>query len=238
MRARLVAPLVAAVLGIAGGVATALVTPDDGDGAGTRTFSDPLHLGIPLVDQGCSGDSVLIIGYGNSVAPLSSAVANSGKEGLRYLRGEESCPTMLGPKGKPTPAYVVYRGPYDNRQEPCELRMSGTESGSFVTELNAGNQDLVKCPCEIPTSDAPTLTLDMVQDQRTTLWVRGLQSMLNDDDPKAFPHSAITGKYDPFTSARVTTYQDAAPGKVTRRGEVDKATWDVLTNRLCRNYDY
>jgi hypothetical protein len=231
-----VAPLVAAVLGIGGGVATALAV--SGDDPADPAASDPLHLGIPLVDQACSGDSLLVIGYGNSVAPLSSAVANTGKEGLRYLRSDRSCDTVLGPERKPSPAYVVYRGPYDSRADPCEIRMSGEESGSFVTVLRSGNEQLVKCPCEIPSSLAPRLTVGMDADQAETLWIRGLQAMFHDDAPTAFPHEAITGAYDQRTSDRVALFQDDAPGKVTTRGVVDPTTWGILTDRLCRNYDY
>jgi hypothetical protein len=236
VRVRLVAPLVAAVLGIGGGVATALVMSDD-ERTGP-TASDPLRLGIPLVDQDCSGESVLVVGYGNTVAPLSSAVANTDKDGLRYLSTDRSCDTVLGPERKPTPAYVVYRGPYDSRSEPCEIRMSGQESGSFVTVLRSGNEQLVKCPCEVPASLAPRLTLGMEADQSETLWIRGLQAMFNDDAPEAFPHDAITGDYDEPTADRVAHFQDDAPGKVTTRGVVDATTWGILTDRLCRNYDY
>ena len=237
MRSRVVAPLVAALLGIGGGVATALVVPHD-DGQSPSVVSDPLKLGIPLVEQGCSGDSLLVIGYGSSVAPLSSAVANSAKKGLRYLRSTDSCDTVLGPEQKPAPDYVVYRGPYDTRQEPCELRMSGAEPGSFVTRLRAGNQELVKCPCEIPGEDAPRLYPGMDADASDKLWIRGLQAMFHDDAPDAFPHDAITGVYDARTSDRVTAFQDDAPGKQTIAGVVDETTWKILTGRLCRQYDY
>jgi hypothetical protein len=237
MRARVVAPLVAAVLGIGGGVAAAIFVPSD-DEPGTPASSDPLHLGIPLVNQDCTGESLLVIGYGDTVAPLSSAVANSSQKGLRYLRSEESCDTTLGPEEKSAPAYVVYSGPYDSRREPCEIRMSGDESGSFVTVLRSGNQQLVKCPCEIPSSASPRLFTGMRPDQSAALWIRGLQAMFNDDDPTTFPHSAITGQYDQRTSDRVAVFQDHAPGKVTERGTVDEVTWGILTDRLCRNYDY
>ena len=239
MRARVVAPLVAAVLGIGGGVATAIVVPEDASKEKPATVSDPLHLGIPLVDQDCTGESLLVIGYGDTVAPLSSAVANSSQEGLRYLSSEGSCDTALGPEQKAAPAYVVYAGPYDSRRDPCEVRMSGDESGSFVTVLRSGNQQLVKCPCEIPSNSAPPLFTGMHPDQHEALWIRGLQAMFNDDDPVAFPHRAITGQYDQPTSDLVAAFQDHAPGKVvTKRGDVDEVTWGILTDRLCRNYDY
>jgi hypothetical protein len=116
--------------------------------------------------------------------------------------------------------------------------MSGKEIGSFVTVLRSGNQQLVKCPCEIPGTDARRLFLGMVPDQEDTLWIRGLQAMFNDDNPTAFPRSAITGQYDAPTSARVALFQQQAPGKITERGTVDPTTWGILTGQLCRKYDY
>jgi hypothetical protein len=116
--------------------------------------------------------------------------------------------------------------------------MSGDESGSFVTILRSGNKQLVKCPCEIRSSEAPRLFLGMEPDQGEALWIRGLQSMFNDDDPVRFPHTAITGDYDEPTAARVTLFQENAPGKVTEPGVVDATTWGIITDRLCRNYDY
>jgi hypothetical protein len=240
MRARVVAPLVAAVLGIAGGVTTALVMPADSEDRSRPSSppTDPLNLGIPLTNQPCSDGSLLVVGYGNTVAPLSSAVANSGKEGLRYLRTADSCDTVLGPEAKPAPAYVVYRGPYDSRREPCELRMSGEDPDSFVARLREGNEDLVKCPCEIPSSEAPRLFLGMDPGASVRLWIRGLQNMFRDDDPEGFPRTAITGDYDQPTADRVTLFQDRAPAKETDPGVVDATTWGILTGRLCRQYDY
>jgi len=238
MRARVVAPLVAAVLGIIGGVATAVVAPGDDAAQDVPAVSDPLHLGIPLANLDCTGQSILVVGYGNSVPPLSSAVANSRTDGLHYLDSASSCQTLLGPEEKQTPTYVVYAGPYDSPRDPCETRMSGEEPGSFVARLREGNEQLVKCPCEIPGTDAVRLYPDMPSDASTKLWVRGLQAMFNDDDPEDFPRSAITGVYDDVTQARVTVFQDNAPGKDTQPGIVDATTWGLLTDRLCRNYDY
>src|SRR4051812_44357581 len=105
MRTRVVAPLVAAVLGIAGGVATALTVPGDdgdhGDNGDRASVSDPLNLGVPLENQDCTGQVLLVVGYGNSVAPLSLAVANSSSDALKYLRSDGSCDTQLGPERQP-----------------------------------------------------------------------------------------------------------------------------------------
>jgi hypothetical protein len=62
--------------------------------------------------------------------------------------------------------------------------------------------------------------------------------MFNDDDPERFPHTSITGDYDEATAARVALFQENAPGKVTEPGVMDRTTWGIITDRLCRNYDY
>jgi hypothetical protein len=237
MRARVVAPLVAAVLGIGGGVATAIVVPADDD-PDTPGFSDPLHLGVPLVDQDCSGESLLVVGYGNSVAPLGTAVADNGKSGLSYLRSDESCATILGPERKPTPTYVAYLGPYETLTEPCELRMTPEHRGDFVTVLRSGNEELVKCACALPSTAGPELHLGMVPTDEDVVWIRSLQSMLYDYYDDDFPHEAITGEYDEPTAAAVTRVQQEAPGVLTRPGVVDASTWRIITDRICRIYDF
>ncbi len=238
MGARVIAPLVAAVLGIGGGVATALVVPDGDGSPRTSTFNDPLHLGIPLVDQDCTGEALLVIGYGDSVAPLGTAVANHGTKGVRYLRTDQSCETILGPEREPTPTYVAYLGPYETLGEPCEKRMTPEHRGDFVTVLRSGNNTLVKCPCALPTSVAPVLTPQMVANAEETVWIRALQAMLNDYDKAKFPHSKITGAYDDDTVARVTEVQQEQQGIPVTPGVVDAATWGILTDRICRIYDF
>jgi len=243
VRARLIAPLVAAVLGISGGIATALVVPGDEDEPRASTYNDPLHLDIPLVDQDCTGESLLVIGYGDTVASLGSAASGFKSKGARYLRSDDSCPTALGPERQPSPAYVVYLGPYNTRREPCEIRMSGEAGGNFfVTVLSSQEaqqvRQLVKCPCELAREARPELFVGMIETPEAVIWTRSLQGMLNDDDPAEFPHSAITGRYDATTAARVTDYQETAPGKLTVPGRVDTATWGIITERICRRYTY
>jgi hypothetical protein len=236
MRVRVIAPLVAAVLGITGGVATALVAPDDGDEPRASTFNDPLHLGIPLVYQPCNGEALLVVGYGDTVAPLGTAAAI---KGARYLESDDSCPTALGPQGKDTPKYVVYLGPFDTRREPCEIRMSGEAGGNFfVTVLNAGSDELVKCPCELKRDAGPELYVDMPETSETVIWTRSLQAMLHDYFQEEFPSSAITGRYDQPTADKVAELQADAPGKLTDPGRVDTTTWGIITERICRQYTY
>ena len=238
MRARVVAPLVAAILGIGGGVATALVVPGD-DPAAPSTYNDPLHLDIALVDQECSGASLLVVGYGDSVAPLGTAASENKDDGARYLRTDSSCDTIMGPEDAATPKYAVYLGPFDTLGAACSERMTPEHRADFVTVLSGGNEQLVKCPCVLKPSAAPEL--DPLMGDPTpeeTVWIRSLQSMLNDYDPKKFPRTSITGRYDEATVQRVTEIQHEQSGTTVQDGYVDAATWQILTDRICRIYTY
>lgn len=237
MRARVIAPLVAAILGIGGGVATALaVSEKEPNGS---TDSDPLHLGIPLVNQECTGEALLVVGYGNSVAQLGTAVADIGAAGLRYLRSDESCATILGPEDEPDPpTYVVYLGPYETLNDPCEKRMTPEHRGDFVTVLRSGNDQLVKCVCVLPSSAGPELRVGMDPTEEAVVWIRSLQAMLHDYYEQDFPRDAITGEYDARTAAAVTRVQQEARGVLTEPGVVDTATWGIVSDRICRTYEF
>lgn len=234
MRARLVAPLVAAVLGIAGGVTTALVTDHDPAPAA----SDPLGLGIPLVNQSCSLKSITVLAYGDSTAVLENAIANAGDTKVSYLRGAESCDTVYGSPGEPVPRYVVYSGPYAATKTPCASRMEGDDRRGSVTRLRSGNTDFVKCSCVLPDDVAPTLRVGDPVDGQTVAWIRLLQVMLHDNAPKAFPDSDVTGRYEQPTADRVAYYQARSPGKATVPGVVDATTWGILNQRLCPHYSW
>ena len=118
MRARVVAPLVAAVLGIAGGVATAIVVPARRR-AGHRGVQRPAAPRHPAGRPGLHRASRC---WWSATATASRRSAppspTAARRACSYLRSDESCATMLGPERKPTPTYVVYRGPYDSRRSP------------------------------------------------------------------------------------------------------------------------
>jgi len=71
-----------------------------------------------------------------------------------------------------------------------------------------------------------------------TVWIRALQSMLHDYDAEKFPRTDITGVYDAATIARVTEIQHEQAGTQVRDGYVDEDTWGILTDRICRIYDF
>ncbi|MXG88940.1 peptidoglycan-binding domain-containing protein [Nocardioides flavescens] len=231
MRLRLVAPLVAGLLGIVGGVTTAVVT---------AAPEDPLGLGVALRDVSCTGQAVSVLASGASVAGLRNAVVNASAANgpVHYLRTADSCATSwTGDNSSATaagerPDYVVYQGPYATPREPCGTRMKGAARRGGVVLLREG-AEVVQCLCELPDTDGPELSVGTEETAESRAWVRLLQVMLNDEDPEDFPRRAITGEYDATTAAVVSTYQDRAPGQVTEDGVVDTTTWRILAGRLC-----
>ena len=91
----MVAPLVAALVGIVAGTATALVMVD-----GPESVADPLGLGIPLVRLDCApGQGLLVLGYGETSGALREAKGDNPRDlDLTYLETSESCDTQYGPE--------------------------------------------------------------------------------------------------------------------------------------------
>lgn len=235
-------PIGAALLGAAAGVATALVVPDELPVTSESSYNDPLRVGVPLVDLECTGDSVIVLGYGETGAPLRSAVVNNAEETVRYLRTDDSCPTLWGPPGADVPEYVAYSGPYDSLVDPCLSRLTGEHKRDDVTRLHSGNTTYVKCVCEVPTADLQVLSRRDGTDPATAIWVRSLQNTLVDIDAAAgredgFRDRDVTGIFDATTEQRIEDFQEVRD-IVPPTGIVDAETWGALTDQVCITYDY
>jgi hypothetical protein len=242
MRARVLAPLVAALVGIAAGTTAALLTADapTSERDEPQALVDPLGLGIPLVDLECAPDQgVLVLGFGDSSPALRAAIAENPGGDPRYLETATSCDTIYGPERREeAPRYAVFLGPFDDLVEPCTLRMDPVRRGDFVTALRSGNRQSVKCVCVLPDSAArPTLRVGMPETDAHSVWIRSLQGMLVDANDKRFPRDWITGTYDRRTADRIAEYQDSSQVR-SERGVVDDATWGLLTTRICGGYDF
>jgi hypothetical protein len=248
-RARLLMPVLAAVLGIGAGVATAVVISDSDEADPPESFADPLHLGIPLVDLECTGESLLVVGSGDATPPLAAAVANNPDLPLRYLRTDDSCNTLWAARSQVPSEYVVYAGPYNSATEPCEARMDVQHKRDFVTKLTSGNQSFVRCPCELPVAEFPDLVPGMGVDPGTAIWIRSLQGLLVglddqrelDGDPPLPPYfnaRDISGVYDETTEQRIAAYQPRRDIEPSEYGEVRFATWKALVDDACPLYDY
>jgi hypothetical protein len=245
MRARVVAPLVAALLGIAGGTVTALVTDADDDRPDPpAAVQDPLGLKIPLVNLDCEpGTGILVLGFGDTAPSLRAAIADNPAGEPSYLETAESCDTLYGPERQAAPPrYAVFLGPFDGLEEPCVLRMDPVRRGDFVTHLQSENDSSVKCICVLDGAARPDLYVGMPPSDAHAVWIRSLQSMLVDaaeerGEPDAFPPDWRTGVYDQRTADRVTEMQDSS-NVASERGVVDAATWGLIAQRLCGGYTF
>lgn len=244
-RARVLLPVIAGLLGIAGGVTTALVVPGGAETDRPSSVDDPLRVGVPLVDLTCTGEAVLVLGFGDTAAPIASAVANNPDLGVRYLRTDESCPTVWSSNPDDVPEYVAYAGPYDSMTEPCELRMDGEHKRDDVTNLSAGNDLYVQCLCVLPFTAGPRLELGMVSDATTTIWVRALQLAFVSIDADREARGAagpfyelpdVTGIYDETIEARVELFQPLRD--ITTLGVVEADTWKAVADEVCPLYDF
>lgn len=227
--------VVAATLGVVGGLTTALLAPDPVRSGNPQAGQDPLGLGVDRQDLGCTGQSILVVGFGDTSAALSGSIADNRDEGVHYLNTAASCSTVYGYEDRDQPAYAAYLGPYADVTSPCTTRFAGEHRGGFVTRLRAANSIHVKCACVLPVEALPVLKQG-IDVTANAVYVRALQGLLHDRDPELFSREQITGVYDEPTAARIRALQAAAPITVT--GEVGGPTWRFVRARSCRDYDF
>jgi hypothetical protein len=223
---KLLAVGLAAVLGIVAGTVTALMLPTSSPSA---SFADPLHLGIPLRNQQCTGDNLILLAWGDRGVALGSAVASN--PGAHYLDTTKSCDTRWVNQESPD-RYAAYLGPYPTGQAACAVRMTVQFKGDYVTHLVSGNTKFVECGCFTAPTRIPVLSTTMPVTVLTGMWTRSLQQMLLDSH--YLPARHHTGIYDPATVAAVKRLQ--AERALPRNGVMDADSWNQLLQVTCPLY--
>jgi murein L,D-transpeptidase YcbB/YkuD len=223
--AHLLAVLVSGLLGVGLGVAGGVIT------GGSHHLEDPLGLDIPLVNQGCSDRSaVLVIATGSQVSAFSDVAAER-PGSVHYLATAESCPTVWRQSGKEPRPYAAYLGPYSSVATACAERMIVAHRGDFVTTLRAGNTEPVQCLCHLSYTSYPVLRQG-VGGTLEAMYVWALQDLLTHLGRNPKGHS--TGHYDVQTVDEVKQYQQ--DNALPANGVVDQATWHSVVSRGCRRY--
>jgi Putative peptidoglycan binding domain len=220
-RARILAIGVSAVLGVLGGVVTGVLL-DRPHGI------DPLRLGVTMVDQPCTGDFVVVTGWGTSEPALGPGVSRDIDQ-AHYLDIDRSCPTAWKPQGTRLHGYIAYLGPYDSAFKACSERV--TRPGSFVTQLDEGNTTVEQCLCVLSADSMPHLKPGMVVDAQTGIYVRALQALLATMQLMP-PDHHFNGFYDPLTVRAIKRFQEAAT--LPQNGVVDVETWRAVTRQGCQ----
>ena len=221
---------VAAVLGLAGGAVTAFFTQQE-------DLPDPLGLGIPMVNVGCTGEALLIVGRGNDAGDLRDSVVDFDSEGARYLERSKSCETAYPPyEGEPA-TYAVYLSGYDNLEAACTVRMRNDHKSDMVTVMDPGeDRDAVMCPCVLDRATLPEIGGEG-EDVTTesVMWTSSYQNMLLTAGYLTSPRE-VTGEFDEATldATRVLQTDTLLPAL----GKVTTDTWVQLRSKACREYNY
>lgn len=238
--------LMSALVGVTAGVVVGFTTGSPGASlAGPRdptsspseagSPTDPLHLGVPLVNLACTTENILVVGWGATSGALTNAVRYNSDADVKYLEVADSCNTLYGAEKQPPPKYAVYLGPFDTTSEPCALRMSIDHARDVVTSLKPGVKIHVQCLCAVEPSAMPLLNVGMVADTREGIYIRALQRLLVDMGLDPGP---ITGEYNPRTAAVIKRLQRVNAIDPALYGQVEEQTWRLLRDRGCLQYDF
>lgn len=240
--------MVAALVGLVAGVFVALQTNAGADDPGTAEpggsspsssstltqVEDPLRVDAPLVNLPCSGETILVVGTGNTVGPIVEAVSSNTE--VSYLETDKSCPTLYQPEGWRRPTWVAYMGPFDSLSEPCSLRMSIDHKRDSVTSLKAGLDTHVQCLCVLKPETFPDLAVGMTADTRDGIYIRSLQQALV--DLGLMREGDIDGVYDRQTADMVKRIQRLNALGSELYGRVENLTWRAIRDRACIRYDF
>jgi hypothetical protein len=220
--ARILAVVVSAALGVAGGVATALATDTGGKGL------DPLNLGVTMVDQPCTGDFLLVTAVGATRNPLGPGVSGD-PDHSHYLSIGDSCPTAWRPRGTVSDGYASYLGPYPDAGAACAARVR--LRGAFVTELQANTSMSTQCLCFLDPTTLPELSPGQLVPTEDGVYVRMLEDLLTSMHLLRLDHH-FTGRLDPLIVTAIKQVQKDTV--LPQTGATDRTTWLSLRHQGCK----
>ena len=235
----LAALLLAAVLGVFGGVAAALQSPaenqaeDPGSTAAPRetptpTPKDNLGLNVPREDLDCDGRTYILVGWGDRDSALWPFVVDW--PGVKYLDTRKSCPTAYPTVAGRTPRWVAYLPGYDDPTEACEARMVPEHKDHFVTRMLSSARSGVLCACVLDVATLPAIEEGQPVTARSSMWTYQYQRMLI--DVGLLEMSTPTQDFDHATAKATYTLQSA--NGMSPTGVVDTDTWRALRSDACR----
>jgi hypothetical protein len=245
-----VALFASALVGIVAGTVVGLTTgspgqssADDpggptGSPSASGSPSDPLGLGIPLENLDCDGEKILVVGWGDAddAGELNNAASANAESGAKYLDTSQSCNTLYGDADQVPPTYAVYIGPFDNISGPCAMQMTPAHARDTVTNLKPGVKIHVQCLCVLNPVTFPKLVLGMHATTKDGVYIRALQQLLV--DAQLLGPKRVTGQYDEKTAGVVDRLQQLNAISASPPGSVNEATWQMMRDKGCLNYDF
>jgi len=213
---------VSAVVGVAAGVTTALVMDES-------PTVDPLGLGVPLVDQSCTGRFLLVTATGTTESALGPGIPED-LDNVRYLSIARSCPTAWRPYGTGTAGYATYLGPYQTARDACSERVK--QRGSFVTKLRLGDQQAEQCLCFLPEESMPELVPGKAVDVADGVYVRMLGNLLSSMGLLSTTYH-FSGSFGAPIVEKIKQFQSDAG--IPPNGVVGPDTWHSLKKKGCQD---
>ncbi len=140
-------------------------TPTDKPTKATTTDSSgpeasgPLDIAATFLDQGCSGDFLVILASADGSAPdsrLSNAVA--GVSGAKYLRAATSCSAFRATAPDGSDIYNAYLGPFASLPQACTALSAISSETAWIRQLETPSKIRALCFCVQEIGSLPTIS--------------------------------------------------------------------------------
>ena len=215
------------MIGVCGGGVTAWWTQDE-----VRVV-DPLGLGVPMENVGCTGETLVIVGSGGSRTSLVPAARDWDEDGVKYLETDRSCDTIYSRGGDKTPTYVAYLA-FPTAEAACKERMTLAHKNDLVTRMRLRNTDRVMCPCELDRTALPEIGEDREITDESRMWTAMYQQMLEKLGRLDIDRDDL-GDFNRATEEATRLLRNGS--NMEPWGYVDQETWTVVRDRSCRLFD-
>lgn len=190
---------------------------------GTR---DPLGLGVPLVNMGCTGEYVVVLASsGTPRAYVSTLAPTVAVPAARYLTTQDSCSSFVQQiDGRRI--YASYIGPFPDLLSACSALEAAGVTGSYARWLDAGVESRSVCACR-PEVARPRVSRILDQEVVNSMRARAvsdaqvLLARAGYNDQNAFG-----GVFGELTDSWVRDFQRDVGLRAT--GVITPSTWQAL----------
>lgn len=203
----------------------------EGDvGADVGSADDPLGVGAPFENVGCTGQAMLLLRSSGDPATYASVLGDaiSWTSDVKYLRTNQSCSTF-NQQIDGNDIYAAYTGPYDSLSEACQARLDVGHVEAVPRMMDEAAEHRSYCACDAMAMPTYSIAEDYDPGLEDQMNISEAQSMLYFAGFN--PSQATGGHFREQTQAMVTAFQ--ADRGLETTGELDDATWSALLDEEC-----
>lgn len=232
--------LVAALLGIGGGILTAKLPGEEQVSEHPERLTpeqDPQGFGGELRNLACDPagrETIVAVGWGNLYGSINPPLQQW--PGSRYLDTRESCRTQWPEIDGQVPRYVVYLPTFPDAAEACAERMTAAHVGDFATTLREGNTVPVVCPCAMSPEAMPELRPYVRLSTQSRMFADSYRRMLTDAQFLQPNREVPRGHFGRDLESATRDLQ--SDNGLMPSGIVDAQTWATIQSEACELYDF